>query len=147
MWELDLKEGWVPNNWCFQTVILEKTLESPLGCQEIKPINLKGNQSWIFIGRTDAKSEAPKLWPSDVNSQLTGKDPDAGKDWKQEEKGMTEDEMVEWHYGFNGHECEQTLGDGEGPGKPGMLQFMGSHSRTRLNNWTTTEGFCLLKGL
>ena len=96
------------------TVVLEKTLESSLDYKEIKPINLKGNQSWIFIGRTDGKSEAPELWPSDVNSQLTGKDPDGGKDWKQEEKGTTEDEMVGWLYGFNGHECEQSLGDGKG---------------------------------
>ena len=90
MWELDHKEGWVLKNWCFQTV--EKTLKSPLDCKEIKPVNPKGNQSWIVIGRTDA--EAPILWPPDVKSQLTGKDCDAGKDWRQEEKGTTEDEMV-----------------------------------------------------
>ena len=92
MWELDHKEGWAPKNWCFPTVVLEKTLESPLNNKEIKPVNPKGNQPWIFIGRVDA--EAPILWPPDVKSQLTGKDPDAGKDWRQEEKGMTEDEMV-----------------------------------------------------
>ena len=94
MWELDHKEGWVPKNWGFQIVVLEETLESPLDCKEIKPVNSKWNQLWIFIGRTDAEAEAPKFWPSDVKSQLTGKDLDAGKDWRQKEKGMTEDEMV-----------------------------------------------------
>ena len=106
MWELDYKERWALKNWCFWTVVLEKTLESPLDCQEIKPVSLKGNQPWIFIGRTDAEAEAPILWPPDVKSQLTGKDPDAGKDWRQEEKGMTEDEIVGWHHWLNGHECE-----------------------------------------
>ena len=94
MWELDQKDSWMPKNWCFWTVLLEKTLESPLACKEIKPVNPKGNQSWIFIGRTDAEAEAPILWPPDVKSWFIGKDPDAGKDWRQEEKGMTEDEMV-----------------------------------------------------
>ena len=98
MWELDHKESWVLKNWCFWTVVLEKTLESPLDCIEIQPVHPKGNQSWIFIGRTDAKAEAPILWPPDVKSWLIGKDPDAGKDWRQEEKGMTEDEMVGWHH-------------------------------------------------
>ena len=92
MWELDHKNGWVPKNWCFWTVVLEETLESPLDCKEIKLINSKWNQPWIFIGRTDAK--ATILWPPDVKNQLTGKDPDAGKDWKQEEKGTAEDEIV-----------------------------------------------------
>ena len=94
MWELDNKEVWVPKNWCFQTVVLEKTLESPLDCKEIQPVHPKGNQSWLFIGRTDAEAEAPILWPPDANSWLTGKDPDAGKDWGQEEKEVTEDEVV-----------------------------------------------------
>ena len=94
MWEVDHKESWAPKNWCFWTVVLEKTLESPLDCKEIKPVNPKGNQSWVFIGRTDAEAEALKLWPPDVKSWLIGKDPDAGKDWRQGEKGMTEDEMV-----------------------------------------------------
>ena len=85
MWELDYKEGWKPKNWCFWTVVLEKTLESPLDFKEIQPVNLRGNQSWIFIGRTDAVSEAPIFWPPDEKSQVTGKDPDAGKDWGQEE--------------------------------------------------------------
>jgi len=96
MWVLDYKESWVPKNWCFWTVVLEKTLESPLDSKEIKPVNPKGNQSWIFIGRNDAdaEAEAPILWPSDVKSWLIGKDSDAGKDWGQEEKGVTEDDMV-----------------------------------------------------
>ena len=107
-WELDHKEGWVPKNWCFQIVLLEKILESPLDCTEIKPVNPKGNQPWIFTGRTDAEAEAPVLWPPDAKSQLNGKDPDAGKDWRQEDKGMTEDEVVGWHHWLNGHESEQT---------------------------------------
>ena len=106
MWELDHKENWVLKNWCFQIVVLEKTLESPLDCK-IKPVNPKGNQSWIFIGRTDAKAETPNLWPPDVKSWLR-KDPDAEKDWGQKEKGVTEDEMVGWHHWLNGHEFEQT---------------------------------------
>ena len=97
MWELDHKESWVPKNWCFWTVVLEKTLESPLDCKEIQPVHPKGNQSCIFVGSTDAEAEAPKLWPPDVKSQHIGKDPHAGKDWRQE-KGMTEDEMVGWHH-------------------------------------------------
>ena len=105
-----------PRNWCFQIVVLEKTLENPLACEEIKPVNPKGNQPWISIGRTDAKAEVPILWPPDAKSWLIGKDPDAGKDWRQEEKGMTEDEMVGWHHQLNGHEFEQTLGDSEGQG-------------------------------
>ena len=102
------------NNWCSRTVVLEKTLESPLDCKEIKPVNPKGNQPFIFIGKTDAK--APILWSPDVKSQCIRKDPDAGKDWGQEEKGKTEDEMVGWHLQLNGHESELTLGDSEGQG-------------------------------
>ena len=109
MWELDYKESWVPKNWRFWTVVLEKTLENPLDYKEIKPVNPKGNQPWIFIGRTD--TEAPIFRPPDAKSQLTGKDPHAGKDWGQGEK---EDEMVGWHHWLNGHEFEQTLGDSEG---------------------------------
>ena len=114
MWELDHKEGWAPKNWCFWTVVLEKTLESLLDSKEIKPVNPKGNQPWIFTGRTNAEAEALILWPSDVKNWLTGKDPDPGKNWRQEEKGMTKDEMVGWHHRLNGHEFEQTLEDGEG---------------------------------
>ena len=95
---VDHKESWVPKNWCSWTVVLEKTLESPLDCKETQPVNPKGTQSWIFIGRTDAEAEAPMLWPPDTKSWLIGKDPDAGKDWRQEEKGMTEDEMLGWHH-------------------------------------------------
>ena len=111
MWELDHKEGWVLNNWCFQIVMLEKTLESPLDCKEIKSINLKGNQHWIFIGRTGAEAEAPILWPHDAKSQLLGKD--SGKDWKQKEKGVAENEIVLSHHQLNGHEIEQIPGDRE----------------------------------
>ena len=96
LWELEHKEGWALKNWCFWTVVLEKTLERPLDCKEIKPVNPKGNQSWIFIGRTDA--EAPVIWPPDVKSWLIGKDPDVGKNWRQEEKGTRDDELVGWHH-------------------------------------------------
>ena len=130
MWELDHKEGWAQKNWCFWTVVLEKILESPLDCKEIQPVNTKGNQSWIFIGRTDVEAEVPILWPSDGMSWLTGKDPDAGKDWRQEEKGTTEDEMVGWLHWLNGHEFGQTLGDGEGQGSPVCCSPWG---RTKLN--------------
>ena len=112
MWALDHKESWLPKNWCFWTVVLKKTLESPLDSKEIKPVNPKGNQSWIFIGKTEA--EAPILWPPDAKNWLIGKDPDARKDWRQEEKGMTEDEMVGWHHWLNGHELEKALGVGDG---------------------------------
>ena len=106
----------MPKNWCFWIVVLEKTLEGPLNCKEIKPLNSKENQPWIFIGRTDVEAEAPVLWLPDMKSQLTGKDPDAGENWGQEEKGVTEDEMVGWHHRLNGHEFEQTLEDSEGRG-------------------------------
>ena len=117
MWELDHKEGWVLKNLCFQTVVLEKTLESPLDCKEIKPVSFKKNQPWIFIGRTDAEDEAPILWPPGAKSRLIRRDPDAGKGWRQEEKGVTEDEMVGRNHWLNGREFEQTLGDSEGQGR------------------------------
>ena len=98
MWELDCEESWVLKNWCFWTVVLEKTLESPLDCKEIQPVHPKGDQSWVFTGRTDVEAEAPIPWPPDAKSWLIWKDPDAGKDWRQEEKGTTEDEMVGWHH-------------------------------------------------
>ena len=104
--ELNHKEGWEPKNWCFWTLVLEKTIESPLDYKEIQPVHPKGDQSWIFIGRTDAEAETPILWPPDAKSWLIGKDPDAGKDWMREEKGMTENEMVGWHHRLNGHEFE-----------------------------------------
>ena len=114
MWDLDHKEVWEPKNWCFRIVVLEKTLESPLDCKEIQPLHPKGDQHWIFTGRTDV--EAPILWPPEVKSWLTGKDPDAGNDWGQKEKGATEDEMVGWYHQLNGPEFEHTLGDSEGQG-------------------------------
>ena len=107
MWELEYKESWEPKNWCFWTVVLEKTLESPLDSKEIKPVNPKGNKSRIFIGRTDAEVETPIFWLPDVKNWLVGKDPDAGKDWRLEEKGMTADEMVEWHHWLSGHELSK----------------------------------------
>ena len=114
MWELDHKEGWAPKNWCFQTVVLEKTLESPLDSKKIKSVNPKGNNFWIFIGKTDTEAEVPIFSSSDAKSQPTGKDPDAGNDWGQEEKAATEDEMVWCHHWFNGYEFEQALGDSKG---------------------------------
>ena len=135
MWALDHKEGRVTKNWCFWTIALEKTLESPWDSKEIKPVNLKENQSWTLIWRTDA--EAPILWPPDSNSRLVGKDPDAGQDWKQKEKRTTEDEMAGWHHQFNGHELWQTLWDGEGQ----EAWFAADHGITKtqtwLGNWTT----------
>ena len=137
IWEVDHKEGWVTKNLCFQTVVLEKTLESPLDSKEIKPVNPKGSQSWIFTGRTDAEAEAPILWPPDVKNWLTGKDPDAGKDWRQEEKGMTEDEMVGWHHWLNGHEFEQALGVGDGHGIFARCSPWGhKKSDSWLSDWT-----------
>ena len=106
MWELDCEEGWAQKNWCFWTVVLEKTLGSPLDCKEIQPVHPKGNQSWIFFGRTDAETETPILWPPDAKNWLTRKDPDTGQDWRQKEKGTTEDEMVGWHHRLNGQEFE-----------------------------------------
>ena len=115
MWELDYKESRAPKNWCFWTVVLEKTLESPLDCKEIQQVYPK-DQSWIFIGRTDAEAETPILWPPDAKSWLIGKDPDAGKDWRREEKRMTEDEMAGWHHWLHGRESEWTPGVGDGQG-------------------------------
>ena len=116
MWELDNKESWVPKNWCFWAVVLEKTLESPLVYKEIQLVHPKGDQSWIFIGRTDAEAKTTILWPSDAKNWLIGKDLNAGKDWRQEEKRTTEDEMVGWHHWFDGHEFEQVLRVSDGQG-------------------------------
>ena len=135
MWELNHKEGWAPKNWCFWTVALEKTFESPLDSKEIEPVNPKGTQSWIFIGRTDA--EAPILWPPDVKCWLIRKDPVAGKVRKQEEKGMREDEMVGWHHWLNGHEFEQAPGDGEGRRSLACCSPCG-HKKLEKSAWTTT---------
>ena len=132
MWELDHKVGWAPKNWCFWTMLLEKTLDSPLDSKEIKLVNPKGNQPWIFIGRTDAEAETSILWPPDAKSQLIGKDHDAGKGWGQEEKGMTEDEIVGWHHRFNGHEFEQTQGDSKGQRSLACYSSWG-------RNWTTAN--------
>ena len=115
IWELNYKESWAPKNWCFW-IVLEKTLESPLDCKEIQPVHPKGNQSWIFIGRTDAEAETPMLWPPDATNQLIGKDPHARKNWRQEEKGKIEDEMVGWHHWHDGQEFEQAPGFGDGQG-------------------------------
>ena len=120
MWELDHKGSWVLKNWCFWTVVLDKTLESPLGCKEIQPVHFKGDQPWDFFGRNDAKAETPILWPPDAKSWLIGKDSDAWRDWWQEEKGMTEDEMAgsqmrwRWHHWLDRHESQWTLGVGDG---------------------------------
>ena len=142
MLELDYKESWVPKNWCFRTAVLEKTLESPLDCKEIQPVHHKWNRSWMFIGRADAKAEAPILWPPDVKNWLTGKDPDAGKDWRQEEKGTTEDEMVEWHYRLDGHEFEQASGVDDGQGSLVCCSPWGHREldMTEPLNWTEVWG-------
>ena len=142
--ELDYKESWGPKNWCFWTVVLEKILENPLDCKEIQPVHPKGNQSWIFIGRTDAEAETLILWPPDAKSWLIGKDPDARKDWGQEEKGTREDEMVGWHHRLNRHGFGWTLGVADGQGG---LACCGSWGRkesdtTERLNWA--ECFCSL---
>ena len=137
MWELDYEEGWVPKNWCFWTVVLEKTLESPLACKEIQPFHPKGNQSQIFIGRTDAEAETLILWPPDVKNWLIWKDPDPGKDWRQE-KGTAEDEMVGWHHWLDGHEFERTPGVGDGQGSL-LCYSSGGHKESDMTeqlNWT-----------
>ena len=138
MWELGHKEDWTPKNWCFQTVVLEKTLESPLDSKGIKLVNPNWNQSWIITGRINAEAEAPILCPPDVKRGFTGKDPDAGKDWGQEEKGVTEDGMVEWHHRLNGHEFQQTLGDSEGQGSLTWCRPWIEKCHIRLSNWVTT---------
>ena len=136
MTELDYKESWISKNWCFWTMVLEKALESPLDCEEIQPVHPKGNQSWVFIGRTDVEGEAPILWPPDVKSWLIWKDPDAGRDRGQEEKGITEDEMVGWHHRLNGHRFGWTLGVGDGQGGLACCSSWVTKSWTQLSNWT-----------
>ena len=140
MWELDHKENWAPKNSFFWTVALEKTLGSPLGCKEIKTVPPKGNQSWIYIGRTDAEAETPSRWLPDVKNWLIWKDPDAEKDWRQEEKGMTEDEMVGWHHRLNEHDFESTLGVGDTQGGLACCSPWGckESERTEWLNWTET---------
>ena len=145
MWELDYKESWAPKNWCFRTVVLEKTLGSPLANKDIKPVNPKINQPWIFTGRTDAEAEAPIFWPLDAKNQLIGKHPDVGKNWRQEEKRMTEDEMAGWHHRLDGREFEWTPGVGDGQGGLACCSSWGrkeSDTTERLN-WTETIIFKL----
>ena len=141
MQELDCKESWALKNWCFWTVVLEKTLESPLDCKEIQPVHSKGDQSCVFFGRNDAKAETPVLWPPHAKSSLIRKDPEVEKDWKQEEKGTTEDEMAGWHHRQNGHGFGWTLGVGDGQGgRPGVLQSVRSQ-RVR-HDWVTEVTDC-----
>ena len=139
MWELDYKESWAPKNWCFSTVVLEKTLESPLDCKEIQPVHPKGNQSWVFTGRTDVEAETPVFWPPDAKSWLIGKDSDAGRDWGQEEKGTTQDEMAGWHHWLDGHESEWTLGDVMDREAWRAAIHGVTKSQTRLSDWTELE--------
>ena len=140
MWELDCEESWAPKNWCFWTVVLEKTRESPLDCKEIQPVHSEGNQHWDFFGRIDAKAETPVLWPPHAKSWLIGKDSDAGRDWGQEEKGMTEDEITGWHHWLDGRESEWTPGVEDGQG--GLVCCdSGGHKgsdTTEWLNWTDT---------
>ena len=137
MWELDHRV-WAPKNWCFQTVVLQETPESPLNCNKIQQVNPKGNQSWIFIGRTDVEAEAPILWPPEAKNWHIGKkDPDAGKDWGQQEKRMTRDDMVGWHHWHNGHGFEQAPGGSEGQGRLACCRPWGlkkSDTTEQLNN-------------
>ena len=135
MWELDYKESWAPKNWCFWSVVLEKTLESPLDCKELQPVNPEGNQSWIFIGRIDAEAEAPIFWPPDAKNWLTGKDPDAGEDWGRRKRGW---QRIRWHYQPNGHKFEKTLGVGDGQGSLACCSSRGhkESDMTEQLNWT-----------
>ena len=139
MWDLDHKEGRALKNWCFRTVVLEKTLESPLNCKEIKPVHPKGNQPWIFTGRTDPKVEAVILWPLDVKSWLIGKVPDAGKNGRQKEKKAAEDEMVGWHHWLDGHELRQTPGGGEEQESWHAAVHRVTRSQTWLGDWITNQ--------
>ena len=142
MWELDCEESWALKNWCFWTVVLEKTFESPLDCKEIQPVHPKGDQSRVFIGRTDIEAETPIFWPPHTKCWLIRKDPDAGRDWGQEEKGTTEDEMAGWHHQLDGHELGK-LRIWWWTGRPGVLRFMGSqrvgHDWVTELNWTRCE--------
>jgi len=145
MWELDHKESWGPKNWCFWTMVLEKTLESPFDCKEIRPVNPKGNQSWIFFGRTDVEAETPILWPRDMKNRLIRKHPDGGRDWRQKEQGTTKDEMVGWHHRLDGHEFEQALGvdDGQGSLVCCSLCCHKESDMTEWLNWTDVNSILL----
>ena len=149
MWELDHKKGWVLKNWCFQIVVLEKTLESLLDCKEIKPVNPKGNQSWIFIGKTDAEAETPILWPPDAKNWFIGEDPDAGTDGRWEEKGTAEDEMLRWHHQLDGHEFEQAPGFGDKQGSLACCSPQGRKESDMIEwlNWTELSHKPLVKSL
>ena len=144
VWELGCEESWVPKNWCFWIVVLEKTLESPLDCKEIQPIHPKGDQSWVYIGRTDAEAETPILWPPDMKSWLTGKGPDAGRDWGQEEKGTTEDELAGWHHRLDAREFGWTPGVGNGQGSLACYDSWGckESDTTEWLNWTELNIYC-----
>ena len=143
MWELEGEESWAPKNWCFWTVVLKKTLESPLDCKEIQSVHSKEDQSWVFFGRNDANTETPVLWPPHAKSWLIGKDSDAGRDWRQEEKGMTEDEMAGWHHWLDGCEFEWTLGVGDGKGGLACCNSWGckESDTTEQLNWTELSNF------
>ena len=144
MWELDCEESWALKNRCFLTVVLEKTLESPLDCKEIQQVHPKGHQSWVFFGRTDAEAETPILWAPHAKSWLIGKEPDAGRDWGQLEKGMTEDEMAGWHHGLAGSGSEWTLGDGDEQGGLAYCDSWGrKESDTTELNWTEKQAHIL----
>ena len=134
MWELDHKESWAVKNWCFWTVVLEKTLESPLDHKKIQPVHPKEDQSWVFIGRTDAEAETPILWSPDANDWLIGNNCDAGRDWGHEEKGTTEDEMVGWHHRLNGHEFGWSPGAGDGQGGLACCNSWG-HKESDTTKW------------
>ena len=146
MWELEYKESWMLKHWCFWTVVMEKTLESPLNCKEIQPVHPNGDQSSVFIGRTDAEAETPILWPPDAKSWLIWKDPDAGPDWGQEEMGMTEDEIVGWHHWLSGHGFGWSLGIGDGQGGLACCVSWGRKESDMIKqlNWTELNILCLM---
>ena len=144
--ELDCEESWAPKNWCFWIVVLEKTLESPLDCKEIQAVHSKGDQPWNFFGGNDAKAETPVLWPSHAKSWLFGKDSDAGRDWGQEEKGTTEDEMAGWHHGLDGRESEWTPGVGDGQGGLACCDSWGRKESDTTEQLNWTEAFFKIHG-
>ena len=144
MWELDYKESWVLKNWCFWTVLLETTLESPFNCKEFQPVDSKGNQSWLFFGRTGVETETPILWPPNAKNWFIAKDPDAGKDWRREEKGTIKHEIVGWHHRLNGQEFEQTLGVGAGQGGVVCCSLC-AHKESSMTEWLNWTWICFSK--